>query len=161
MAENTRAAEVKAQRRRRQDTGPSAGLKLHVPENLKDPNFEYRWINDDGRRVHAKTVMDDWDIVESKEIQGDGQGAPVGRLAGKMEGGAPLRALLCRKPKEFYQADKGKEQRAIAEREAAMKQGAVPAAGGLSGPNTYIPDRHDGYSSGKPGENRIGGTYKP
>lgn len=161
MAENKRADEVKAQRRRRQDTGELAGLKLHVPASMKDPNYEYRWINDDGRRIHAKTVNDDWDVVKSEEIEGDGPGAPVERRVGKMEGGAPLKSILCRKPKEYYQADKMKEQRAVAEREAAIKQGAVPAAEGLRGPTTYIPDRHDGYSSSKPGENRIAGSYKP
>ncbi len=152
----TRAAEVQGERRRRRDTSASAGMKLSVPEELKEPGFEYRWINDDGRRVHAKTVMDDWDVVSTKAIEGQGQGTPVTRIVGKGEAGQPLHAVLCRKPRQLYQEDKAAELRVVKEREDAMKCGATPSPEGLSGPNTYIPDRHDGFSSGKTGTNRIG-----
>lgn len=152
----TRAAEVQASRRRRRDTGPAAGMKLAVPEELKEPGYEYRWINDDGRRIHAKTVLDDWDVVSTKAIEGQGEGTPVKRIVGKGEAGQPLHAVLCRKPKQFYQDDKAAEQRVIKQREDAMKRGAPPVPEGLSGPTTYIPDRHDGFSSGTPGKNRIG-----
>ena len=151
-----RSAETQATRRRRRDDGPSAGLKLHVPSDLKEEGFEYRWVNDDGRRIHDKTVMDDWDQVGTKGIDGQGEGSAVKRVVGKGEAGQPIYAYLCRKPTEFYREDKAKEQRQIDEREKAIKHGAPATPEGLSGPQTYIPDRHEGYSSDKSGRNRIG-----
>src|SRR3990167_9017008 len=135
-----RAQAIMAHRRRR-DTGGLAGLKLHVPEELKEPGFEYRWINDDGRRIQGKTVDDDWDVVKTPAIEGQGEGTPVQRLVGKGEAGQPLRAFLCRKPIEFYKEDKAKEQRRIKEQEDAMKRGALPTPEGLKGPTTYIPNK--------------------
>jgi len=130
---------TKSDRRRRRDDGPMAGLKLAVPEGLKEQGFEYRWVNDDGRRVHDKTVMDDWDRVMTPAIESEGEGTPVKRLVGKQEGGAPLYAYLCRKPTEFYQEDKSKEQRRIKEQEDAMKRGPGAIPGGLGGSTSYVP----------------------
>lgn len=157
---NKRVEEVKRERRRRQDTGPMAGLKLNVPEELKEAGFEYRWINDDDRRIHAKTVEDDWDVVKTAAIEGTGEGAPVSRVVGKGPAGQPIRAILCRKPTEFYKEDKAKELQAVKEREDAIKRGAPTTPEGLSGPTAYIPDRHEGHSTGA-GVNRIGAPYKP
>jgi hypothetical protein len=130
----------RASRRRRQNNGPMTGLKLAVPEELKEEGFQYRWVNDDGRRIHGKTVMDDYDIVTEQKIEGTGEGTPVKRLVGKQDGGAPLYAYLCRKPTDFYQADKGRELRTIKEREDAMKRGPGAIEGGLPGGSTsYVP----------------------
>ena len=150
-----RAEEVFAQRRRRQDTGPLAGLKLYVPENLKETGFTYRWIKDDDRRIHDKTVDDDWDIVRNKVIDGTGEGTPVSRIVGKDKSGQPVRAFLCKKPEEFYKLDKAKEWRyRVDAREEDIKRGAA-GPGGLAGPTSYIPNVHgDGFSTGE-GVNRI------
>lgn len=152
---SARVVEEQKSRRRRQDTGPLAGLKMHIPEHLKSPGFEYRFVNDDGRRIHAKTVMDDWDVVRLPPVEGKTEGEPYRVLVGKSEGGHPLYAYLCRKPEEYYRADKAKEQRAIKEQEAAIKRSPTAIAGGLSGSTAYVPDRVDGFSSGNPGENVI------
>lgn len=141
QAPSPRIDETRAARRRRADTGPSAGLKLAVPDHLKEEGFQYRWINDDGRRIHGKTEMDDWDIVTTPAIEGTGEGTPVKRLVGKQDGGAPLHAFLCRKPNDFYQADKGKELRRIKETEDAMKRGPGAIPGGLDGSTSYVPDQ--------------------
>ena len=158
QAPSVRAEATKATRRRR-DTGGLAGLKLHVPEELKEPGFEYRWINDDGRRIQGKTVDDDWDVVKTPAIEGQGEGTPVQRLVGKGEAGQPLRAFLCRKPIEFYKEDKAKEQRRIKEQEDAMKRGTLPTPEGLKGPTTYIPNKigtSERDYSDAPGVNRVG-----
>jgi hypothetical protein len=61
-----RTAEVAVERRRRTASGPTAGLKLHVPQDMKDDaNFEYRWVNDRPGRVRQMTVDDDWDVVST------------------------------------------------------------------------------------------------
>lgn len=155
--QSKRAQETQRTRRRRSDSGPLAGLKLAVPEDLKEPGFEYRWVNDDEVRIHAKTVEDDWDVVKSKAIDGTGEGTPVSRNVGRTESGAPLRAVLCRKPLDWYRVDKAKEQERLKTQETHIKQGGAPAAGGLQGPTTYIPDRADGFSSDKQGRNSLGG----
>jgi hypothetical protein len=146
-----RAAETRRERRRRSDTSQTAGLKLHIPEHLKDPSFEYRWINDDadfdtegqrvGQRMHAKTVLDDWDQVTVKEgIDGQGEGTPVKRLVGRGEAGRPVYAYLCKKPKDWYRQDKAKELDAVKRREEEMRRGASQGPEGLAGPRAYVPE---------------------
>lgn len=155
--ESKRAVEVSAQRRRRQDTGPLAGLKLHVEERHKKPGYKYRWITDDERRIYDKTVNDDWDPVKNPAVEGTGEGTVVSRIVGKDASGKPIRAILCEKPEEFYKADKAKELRdKVDAREEAIKRGVTGDPRGLSGPRTYIPNVHgDGFSDA-PGQNRIG-----
>lgn len=155
---SARAQEVRSERRRRKEDGPLSGLKLHVPDNLKEPGFEYRWLNDDDKgRVYQKTVHDDWDVVKTKAIEGQGEGTPVTRLVGKGEGGQPMRAILVRKPKEFHEEDRRKMLAGLKEREEAIKRGEPQSPEGLSQKqHAYIPNVHgEGHSTG-PGENRIG-----
>ncbi len=153
---NARAEEVQSGRRRRQDTGELAGLKLHVDESRKDPRYVYRWINNDERRMQDKTVRDDWEVVTDPAIEGSGEGTPVERLVGEAKNGAPVRAILVRKLKSYFEEDKAKALRVVKEREDAIKRGAPPAPEGLSArDHQYIPDRHDGFSSNKDGTNRI------
>lgn len=146
-----RAEATKRERRRRSDTSATAGLKLHVPAEYLDENYEYRWINDDagfgdegervGQRMHAKTVLDDWDIVTTATgVEGQGEGTPVKRLVGKGEAGKPINAYLCRKPKDWYREDKAKEQQRLKEREDEMRRGAAQGSDALKGPTSYIPE---------------------
>lgn len=152
----TRSEEVRRERRRRADTGPTAGMKLNVPAALLDPNFEYRWIDADQNRVHAKTVLDDWDVVTTPAIDGTGEGAPVSRIVGKDASGQPKRNVLVRKPKDWYMGDKAKEQAAITTREKDIRRGVVNEAGSLKGETAYVPDRHEGFSTNEAGRNVIG-----
>lgn len=155
--EPKRVQETHERRRRRKDDGPTAGLKLAVPEELKEEGFEYRWSNDDGRKIHERTVNDDWDVVRTKEIDGEGEGVPVKRLVGKLPNGEGQWAYLTRKPKDWYDEDKGKQQERIAETEHLIRKGGTPNPGGLSSADhSYIPDRHEGFSSDKDGQNRVG-----
>lgn len=155
--EPKRIAETQERRRRRRDDGPMARLKLTVPEEMKEEGFEYRWSNDDGRKIHDRTVGDDWDVVRTKAIDGDGEGTPVTRIVGKHANGEPLKAYLTRKPKDWYDEDKAKEQEEITEMEKQIRRDVPTVSGGLSAKDhSYIPDRHDGYSSDKSGRNRVG-----
>lgn len=152
---NRRAEEVATSRRRRQDFGGLPNMKLAVHEGAKDPNYEYRIINDKPGRIHQKTVMDDWDIVKTTEMNGHvdyakqaGEGTPMAFMAGSMEGGAPMKAYLCRKPKQFYEEDKGKEQAVIDAKEESIKRGIVkgPEGQGLPQEVSYVPGGKDGMS---------------
>ena len=66
----TRAEEIAAGRRRRSPSANINGmfLRLGVDPATKDPNYEYRWINDDKGRLQAMTQQDDWDFVANREV---------------------------------------------------------------------------------------------
>ena len=131
-----RTEEVKVQRRRRQGSGPESGLKLHIPENLKDKNFEYRWVNDRPGRVQQLTTMDDWEKAPVVTDHNAGEGTVETRVVDKSAGD---RAVLLRKPKEFYDADKRDEQKVLDARDEAMRRAPPQSTEGLSGPESYVP----------------------
>lgn len=140
MARAPRAQEVSAERRRR-----SAGtldrtqqLKLAVPENVREdnPGHTFRWINDRGNRMHAMTVLDDWDKVEGVEP------IPVDTVEGK-----PVFAHLCKKPQQFWEADQREKVEATRVTERALVQAKPESA-----------DPEAGYT---PGQNHITTGYTP
>jgi hypothetical protein len=114
--------EAPARRRRSSD---STGLTntLAVPENLLDrQKFEYRWIVDEGIRLHNLTVNDDYDIV-SKDVTGkakdDRSDAYRVQVGMKADGSGPLYQYLCRKPLSYAQADRKQRQRDNDEKQIA------------------------------------------
>ena len=124
----SRVEQERARRRRRQDDG-TGRLRTLAIEGELDPNYTYRWINDDPGRVHALTVMDDWEKVTAADLgQADDRdknlGTGVERIVDKVTG---KRAVLVRKLKEFYVEDKAKEQKRLEELDAMIKHGQVPA----------------------------------
>lgn len=133
---SSRQEEVKVQRRRRETFGADRNLKLHVPEEAKDPNFHYRFIHNRPGRVQQLTQMDDYDIVSKDDVSSRSIGTTVERTADKMDGGS---VILVRKPKQFYEEDKAKEAKAIDATEDAMRRGPAPGAEGLSGSDSYVP----------------------
>lgn len=131
----TRAQSEKRQRRRREDFTDSHNLKLHVPESAKDQEYTYRWINDTANgRILDKTKFDDWDIVEVDQMNGHadaqknvGGGQQMSRIVGtQRDSNEPLKGYLCRKPKDWYEADKLKEQQPLDEIDEQLKRGQVP-----------------------------------
>lgn len=143
-----RVAEERAIRRRRIDDGPGRSRKLHVPDSVKEPGYVYRWVNDEPGRLHAKTVEDDWDYVDSKPIangsaegadKNSGLGTRIERIVGQTDGGQPLKAFLMRKPAEFHDQDKKREQHDIDERVAGIKRGQAPTQAGDNGSYAYVP----------------------
>lgn len=110
-----------------------------------DPNYEYRWINADPGRVHALTVNDDWDVVtyamtgETPSEKDKGAGSGIERIADKATGN---RTILVRKPREYYTADKAKEQAQLDEFDAALKRGESKDPNSLQASDpakTYVP----------------------
>jgi len=133
-----RAEEVATRRLRREGIGPERNLKLHIPSELKDPNYEHRWVNDRPGRVQQLTQQDDWEPVPGME--GVGLGKSVTERA--VDSYTGERAVLLRKPKEFYDADKKAEQKALDERDEAMRRGPLPTpegAGGGEADKVYTP----------------------
>src|SRR5947209_2167993 len=104
-----RQEETKACRRRREGLGPERNLKLHVPEQSKDPNFVYRWVNDRPGRVRQLTTMDDYEVVSHAELNGGdpdpagntAEGTVMQRTGDSREG---HKVVLVKKLKEYYEA---------------------------------------------------------
>lgn len=140
-----RAEEVQTARRRREGMGAERNMKLHVPEQAKDPNFTYRWVNDRQGRVRQLTKQDDYEVVSSTELTGGDRET----LTGTAEGTVMTRTgdsrigesvVLLKKPKNYYESDKAEEQKAIDARDAVLRKGPVNAADGLtSKDNAYVP----------------------
>ena len=129
----------KKERRRRSGMGLDRSRKLFVPESMKDPRYEYRWINDIHGRIQAKTIEDDWDIC--KETLRDGTVQDYRRHADATRAGVPVYAYLCRKPKELYDEDKAEEQKLIDAQEETMRRGPLPSpqGAGTESNTTYVP----------------------
>ena len=125
MSRASRAEEVQTERRRR-PSGPNqlAGLKLSVPAELLDPNFQHRWANENDRRLNDLTQHDDYDFVmDPGKVKTDGEGTPVTKIVGTKPDGSPLKAYLIRKPKKYYDADRKEALKPIAETEDQIRRG--------------------------------------
>lgn len=140
-----RVEEERRTRRRRDDMGDGR-LKNLAVEGTMDSAFEYRWINDDPGRVYNLTVRDDWDVVTADQLgakheKDRGVGTGIERIVDK---GTGKRAVLVRKPKDYYEVDRAKAQAQLDELDKALRRGDVPAsdAGGeprRMGVNAYVP----------------------
>lgn len=136
-ARPTRTEQTQRRRRRRESIGVDRNLKLHVPDEFKDRNFEYRWVNDRPGRVQ-QLHGEDWDVVEtaSGDVESAALGTQLSRVADKFSG---ERTVLMRKPKEFFEEDRKEKEKVLDRVEEALRSGAAPSPQGLSGPEAYVP----------------------
>ena len=121
----TRSEKTKTERRRRNPDGlQGKRRRLAVNEAALDrENFEYRWVNDDGNRIHTLTVEDDWDVVtQTATTDSHAMGAGNQKRVGTGEQGVPVNAILLQKPKRYYDEDDAQKQRRIDASEQALKE---------------------------------------
>jgi len=124
-------AEVTSSERRRRKPGTlnrMASYKLDIfsPEQL-DPDYIYRWVNDDASRLRMVTKMDDYDYVDASEIDGfnpddesDSEGGErVRMIVGEKKNGNPIYSYLLRKRKDFWEEDNRAQMEAS---DAALKR---------------------------------------
>lgn len=144
--ENKRANEEQGRRRRRSNDFNGNYMRLGVDESLKDPAYEYRWINDDRGRLEARTKQDDWDFVEDPAIlddsdKNDKTDTRIRRVVGTSQGGSPMYAYYCKKRKEWCEDDRrAKSDRRMQERQQMIKAQHSGAGGVAEDPqHTYIP----------------------
>ncbi len=113
---SARAREARLERRRRQSDDPMNGVQLHlgVPPHIKagensEDNYAYYWANDDKGRIQYLTEQDDWDIVEDrdacKDSRNKGGGTRLERTVGRGRDGEPIRAILLKKRRDYYEKD--------------------------------------------------------
>lgn len=145
-----RSEELKSERRRRNtDALGGKRRRLQVDESkLDQEKFVYRWANDEGSRINDLTRHDDWEVVADRnsEVKQDTRrdGSKVSVVAGTGERGAPVNAVLLRKPKGYHEDDYAAQQRKIDEAEKGMRAGAAPGAdqSGLYQPSEKISITH-------------------
>jgi hypothetical protein len=144
----TRAEEVAAYRKRRQENSAYNGtyLRLGVDEIQKDPDYVYRWTNDDKGKIHSRTVLGAYEFVENKELADNSKNLNesdnrIRREVGKSSSGAPLYAYLCRKRKDFYDVDQELKTEGVIERRRSMVRNQTDGEGGLAADaaHAYIP----------------------
>lgn len=111
-----RAEEVR-ERRRKPGSTVDLGIKLHVAEEDKDPDYVYRWVNDTGMRVQQMTA-NDWDPAPYKDARAESR--VVGADAGK-----PIKSVLMRKRKDWHEDDTKAKRKPLDEMEQAIKRGAA------------------------------------
>lgn len=141
----SRAEETQTRRRRRESLGNDRNLKLYIPESAKDENFVYRWVNARDGRVRHLTQEDDWDVVHAGDLKGGdpdpiksiSEGTVMQRVGNQVTG---ENMALLRKPKEFFEEDKKKEQASIDALEETMRRGPMPNSEGLgASDHAYVP----------------------
>lgn len=131
-----RQEQVQQRRRRRESLGADRNLKLHVPEDFKDADFEYRWVNDRPGRVQ-QLHGEDWDVVDgASQLDSNSIGTTVKRVADRFNG---ENTVLMRKPKQFYEEDRKQKEAALDKVDESLRRGAPPSPEGLAGPNSYVP----------------------
>lgn len=132
-----RAEQTQQRRRRRESLGADRNLKLHVPEEAKDPNFEYRWANDRPGRVQ-QLHAEDWDKVDAipADVASNSLGTTVERTADRFNG---EKAVLLRKPKKFHEEDRALKMKPVDATEQALRRGPAASSEGLSGSESYVP----------------------
>jgi hypothetical protein len=105
---------------------PVNGKRNVLTVQGKDPNYEYRIVNDTGDRV-ALMQERGYEIVSDSTVKvGDR------RVANPTQEGSPVmasvgggtKAYLMRIKKEWYQEDQEEKARAVAETEQSMKRDA-------------------------------------
>lgn len=124
--------------REKASTSPSpVGRKSRAPisgRNVlsvkgKDPNYEYRFVNDTGDRV-AMFKDHDWETVPASEVRiGDSridQASSEGSIAqASINRNTREKAVLMRIPKDWYADDQRAKQVKIDELEASTRQQAL------------------------------------
>jgi hypothetical protein len=106
-------------------------LKLGIPEKVRqqyEGEYDFRWINDVGMRIHHKTEIDTWQKVPGVD--------PL--TVGTDDDKQPIKAYLCIKPKEFVREDMAAKARALDEVEKGIVRGATEQAE-LNG-TSYVPE---------------------
>lgn len=140
----SRSDEERRERRRRHDGTLDRinNLALAIPPEVVEanPGYNFRWINDDRNRIHEKTQLDDWDVVESVDA----------RTVGTDREGRPLKAYLCKKPTEFCIEDAARKEADLKEQEMGLIQGNRDAASKQDLPDTvaYVPDGKNNINRG-------------
>jgi hypothetical protein len=83
-----------------------ARKRMHIPEEYKDPNFHYAWINDQNdlvnrakRAGYEHVKADEMDMMSFDVDSGSGEGLVT------INAGAGITAYLMKQPMEYHEED--------------------------------------------------------
>ncbi len=118
--ERTPRADSERWERRRRQPGSldrMVATNLGIPEEWKDPEYHYHWINDVRGQPHLLATQDDYDIVTIDELEANARkrradfafnreafGGDGNKVSTVVERDG-TRAILMKKPKDFYDHD--------------------------------------------------------
>lgn len=124
--------ELRARRERNAgDIDRTYSLKLAIPEKARQQygaDYDFRWFNDTGMRIHQATEVDTWQKVPDV--------LPL--TVGTDEDRNPIKAYLCIKPKEFVREDKQRKERGLRDMEKGIVGGSTEQSD-LNG-TSYVPE---------------------
>lgn len=124
------------------DIDRTYSLKMAIPEKIQQEfgnDFDFRWFNDVGMRIHQATEVDTWQKVPG-----------ISSLTvGTDEDRNPIKAYLCMKPKEFVREDRERKERGLVDVEKGIVVGSTEESDLAS--TSYVPK----------GQNRIGRITAP
>jgi hypothetical protein len=104
----------------------STNVRNRLSIQNKDPNFEYRVVNDRDDRVEILKEIG-YEVCTAAELQiGDKRvdlGAPIGSAATLALGGGD-KVVVMKIPKEWYDADQIAKEQAVSRSEQTMKEDA-------------------------------------
>lgn len=149
MAQDNRAnrstVETQTRRRRSEDVETGLDLKLSIPDEIRaaNPDKVFRWVNDEGARIHNLTVRDDYDKVEGIDP----------RPVGTDKNGKQLLSHLLAKPKAFADEDEARKEA----RRRDVERGQVAGTARAREDDTPKAGQWVGASEG----NRIGAVRTP
>lgn len=116
-AKTKRPTEDRANRTRRSFVGDTADV---LTVKGKDPDFEYRWVNDERGRVQ-RMIEAGYDVVLDEHLIGDGTAKDAGSAntitVDRKHG---VKGVLMRIPKDWAEEDKRARASQIAESEAEL-----------------------------------------
>lgn len=128
----SRAEEVRQERRRKPGATAHLGLKLHVPQELRDDKtYVYRFVNDTASRVQS-FKDDDWDPAPM------GGASTDARVVGT-DGGKPIQSILMRKRRDWYEADQKAKRKPLDEMDEAIRRGTAHSKEADLGGVAYTP----------------------
>lgn len=111
---------------------PVGGKRDILTVSNKDPNYEYRWVNDTPGRIQ-RFIDGGWEVVNHEADVGSkvvDKGTRLGSAVTKSVGGT-ITAVLMRINKEWYDEDQAAKQGNIDALEATMKQKSEADYGSL------------------------------
>lgn len=139
-----RAPRKTTERRRRKKRESVTGQRLAATISPADmARFKFRWINDSPTRLFRMTKQDDWEICHQNggEVKEEADiGSAVSVPVGQNPDGSPMRAYLCRKRADFYQADQEEKMAELDQQLEQMRRGHAPG----ESQSDYVP--HSGIS---------------
>lgn len=121
---------------------PSMGSRLKLEVKNQDPNYVYRWFNDDGDRINeaiesGREYVFKEDVVLDTSMEKPSLGSCVSKAVGRHPDGSPKMAYLLRIRKEWYDEDQIEKQKSADLVDEAIRTGQLSPV-----PNAYTPG-HD------------------